>query len=128
MTPEKWFEKVFPTSGTTSEQRPYHLEQWDVMFFLTSRCEFFLIDERAGMPRRKMRFSISGDSHPGPDNIAIIIPPGVAHALTNLGNEDLIMVYGTSTSFNPLWEGRIESNIERCSLPNDWERYFNSPL
>ena len=122
--PEDWFRHLFLSPESKPEDRLYHLEQWDVMFFLTSICEFFLVDERAGMPRRKMRFTISGDNLPGPDNVALVIPPGVSHALMNTGHQDLIMVYGTSTSFNPLWEGRIDSAIENCDLPQDWEHYL----
>ena len=40
------------------------------------------------------------------------------------GNEDLIMVYGTSTVFNPDWEGRIASDVEKAPLPPDWDRYI----
>lgn len=119
-----WFHELFDEPESALEKRPYGLEQWDVMFFLTSRCEFFLVDEREGMPRRTMRFTIAGDNQPGPDNIAIVIPPGVAHALLNIGHEDLIMVYGTSTSFNPAWEGRIMSGIEQCELPSEWAEYI----
>jgi len=110
---------------TAIHKRRYDLEQWDVMFFLTSICEFFLVDERAGMPRRTMRFTIAGDNNAGPDNIGIVIPPGVSHALLNIGHQDLTMVYGTSTSFNPDWEGRIMSGIEQCELPPEWETYLH---
>lgn len=121
----EWLQHLYCSAEPRYEERVYDQEQWDVMFFLTSRCEFILVDERKGMPRRTMRFTIAGDNHPGPDNIAIIIPPGVAHALMNLGNEDLTMVYGTSTTFNPEWEGRLETGIEDCNLPSDWERYLS---
>ena len=126
--PEKWFQHLFLSSESKYEERLYHLEQWDVMFFLTSICDFFLVDERAGMPRRKMRFTIAGDNIPGPDNVALLIPPGVSHALMNTGHQDLTMVYGTSTSFNPLWEGRISSGIESCDLPKDWEYYLQEKV
>lgn len=124
--PEKWFKKLYVESPEDYSQRPYDREQWDVMFFLTGICEMLLVDERAGMPRRLMRFTVSGDSRPGPDNAAVVIPSGVAHALRNTGNEDLIMVYGTSTVFNPAWEGRIESVVEKAPLPVDWEKYLGS--
>ncbi len=122
-----WFRKLYVDSPEDYSLRPYDKEQWDVMFFLTGICEMLLVDERAGMPRRVMRFTIPGDSRPGPDNAAVVIPSGVAHALRNIGNEDLIMVYGTSTSFNPAWEGRIESSVEKAPLPPDWERYLENP-
>ena len=35
-------------------------------------------------------------SNAGADNVAVVIPPGVGHALRSIGNEDLIMAYGTS--------------------------------
>jgi len=123
-TPEKWFTKLFVDEPTNYSARPYEKEQWDVMFFLTGICEMLLVDERAGMPRRIIRITIMGDSRPGPDNVAVVIPPGVAHALRSIGNEDLVMVYGTSTVFNPAAEGRIESGVEKAPLPQDWERYL----
>lgn len=123
-SPEEWFKKLYVTEPEDYAARPYDREQWDVMFFLTGICEMLLVDERAGMPRRVMRFTIPGDSRPGPDNAGVVIPAGVGHALRNIGNEDLIMVYGTSTTFNPAWEGRIESGVEKAPLPADWERYL----
>ncbi len=121
---EEWFKKLFIESPKDYSLRPYDYEQWDVMFFLAGICEMILIDERDGMPQRMMRFTIAGDSRPGPDNVAVVIPPGVGHALRSIGNEDLIMVYGTSTSFNPDWEGRMESSIENAPLPPDWTAYL----
>lgn len=73
-----------------------------------------------------MRFTICGDSRPRNNNAAVVIPPAVGHALRSIGNEDLIMVYGTSTTFNPEWEGRIESGIENAPLPADWSAYLES--
>ena len=95
------FRGLFIDSPSDYARRPYDKEQWDVMFFLTGICEMILVDEREGLTRRVMRFTISGDSKPGNDNAAVVIPPGVGHALRSIGNEDLIMVYGTSTTFNP---------------------------
>lgn len=124
---ESWFRKLYLETPEDFSLRPYDKEQWDVMFFLTGICEMLLVDERVGLPRRVMRFTIPGDSRPGPDNAAVVIPAGVAHALRNIGNEDLMMVYGTSTTFNPAWEGRIESDVEKAPLPTDWEKYFVRP-
>ncbi len=123
-----WFKKVYVDFPENHALRPYDREQWDVMFFLTGICEMLLVDERAGLPRRIMRFTIPGDSRPGPDNAAVVIPPGVAHALRCIGNEDLIMVYGTSTTFNPAWEGRIGSDVENAPLPPDWEKYLSDHI
>lgn len=122
--PARWFASLYLDAAEDFGRRPYEREQWDVMFFLTGICEMLLVDERAGLPRRVMRFTIAGDSRPGPDNAAVVIPPGVAHALRNIGNEDLLMVYGTSTTFNPEWEGRIASEVEAAPLPASWERYL----
>lgn len=121
---DEWFQELYVTSPSDYSLRHYDKEQWDVMFFLTGICEMILVDERMGMPRRVMRFTIPGDSRSGPDNAAVVIPPGVGHALRNIGNEDLIMVYGTSTTFNPEWEGRVASDVEKAPLPSDWERYL----
>lgn len=122
--PEAWFRRLFVEEPLSFNQRPYHLEQWDVMFFVQGIAEMFLIDERAGMERRVMRFFMDGDDHRGPNNAGVVIPPGVAHALRGEGSSDLIMVYGTSTAFDPAFEGRIASGIETSQLPPDWERYL----
>jgi dTDP-4-dehydrorhamnose 3,5-epimerase-like enzyme len=119
-----WFRELFVESSGDYSRRPYGREQWDVMFFLTGLCEMILVDEREGLTRSIMRFTIAGDSKPGNDNAAVVIPPGVAHALRSIGSEDLIMVYGTSTTFNPDWEGRIGSAIENAPLPADWAGYL----
>jgi dTDP-4-dehydrorhamnose 3,5-epimerase-like enzyme len=122
--PAEWFRGNFLDAPDDYSRRPYGSEQWDVMFFLTGLCEMILVDEREGLTRRIMRFTIAGDSRPGSDNAAVVIPPGVGHALRSIGNEDLIMVYGTSTTFNPDWEGRISSDIENAPLPPDWSAYL----
>ena len=121
---ERWFKELFIENPEDFSRRPYGVEQWDVMFFLTGICEMILVDEREGLTRRIMRFTIHGDSKPGANNAAVVIPPGVAHALRSIGIEDLIMVYGTSTTFNPDWEGRIESGVEAAPLPPDWAAYL----
>jgi len=122
--PGEWFQELYVDHPDAYALRPYGLEQWDVMFFLNGLSEMILVDERVGMPRRVMRFTIHGDSRPGPHNAAVVIPPGVGHALRSIGNEDLAMVYGTSTTFNPDWEGRIESGVETSRMPEDWTKYL----
>jgi len=123
--PEDWFRELFEIFPLDYGLRRYSEEQWDVMFFLVGICEMILVDERRGFPRRLMRFSISGDSCPGPDHVAVVIPPGVSHALRDIGGRELVMVYGTSTSFCPDWEGRIVSSVECSVLPNDWNQYLS---
>jgi dTDP-4-dehydrorhamnose 3,5-epimerase-like enzyme len=71
-----------------------------------------------------MRFMIDGDNRRGADNIAVVIPPGVAHAIRTESSEDLIMVYGTSTTFRPEFEGRIASEIETALLPESWQKFL----
>jgi len=123
--PEAWFQRVFLAAPVDYSLRPYHREQWDVMFFLQGTCEMFLLDERAGLPRRRMRFVIEGDSRPGRNNAGVVIPAGVAHAIRSVSSADLIMVYGTSTQFVPEHEGRLHCGVETAALPEEWARYFS---
>ena len=95
------------------------------MFFVQGRAEMILREARAGLPPRTMRLFIDGDDHRGPNNAAVVIPPGVAHAVRVEGSEDLIMVYGTSTSFRAEFEGRIASEVETASLPEPWQRFLS---
>jgi dTDP-4-dehydrorhamnose 3,5-epimerase-like enzyme len=123
-TPKEWFQRLFIDEPENYALRNYDKEQWDVMFFIQGNVEMILVDERAGMPRRAMRFIIEGDDLRGPNNGAVVIPSGVAHALRAEGSQDLIMVYGTSTSFEPTFEGRIASDVENAPLPEEWQRYI----
>lgn len=123
---EDWFRELFLPKPMNYTRRLYDLEQWDVMFFLTGVSEVVLVDERKGLDRRVMRFSISGDFSAGTDHVALVIPPGVSHALKNIGSDDVIMVYGTSTTFKPEYEGRISSSIEDSRLPDEWMQYLSS--
>ncbi len=95
-----------------------------MMFFMQGVAEMILRDVRDGMPPRIMRFIIDGDDHRGPNNVGVVIPPGVAHAIRAEGSQDLIMVYGTSTSFQPEFEGRIASDVETALLPESWQRFL----
>ncbi len=122
--PNEWLRRLFLDEPEHYALRRYEHEQWDVMFFVQGVAEMFLRDARAGMPPRTMRFLIEGDDHRGPNNVGVVIPPGVAHALRAEGSSDLIMVYGTSTSFQPEFEGRIASDVETAHLPESWQRYF----
>jgi hypothetical protein len=126
--PETWFARLFGPDTDPAQAialRPYTLEQWDVMFFISGRAEMWLVDERAGLDHRRMRFFIDGDNHRSPHNAAVVIPPGVAHAIRSEGSEDLVMVYGTSTTFNPASEGRIAHDCETSTPPEGWEAYWS---
>jgi dTDP-4-dehydrorhamnose 3,5-epimerase-like enzyme len=122
-TPEAWFQRLFVSEPKNYALRPYDREQWDAMFFVQGNVEMLLVDERAGLPRRIMRFLIEGDDQRGPNNAGVVIPAGVAHALRAEGSRDPIMVYGTSTKFRADFEGRIAAGVETEGLPPEWEKY-----
>jgi len=123
-TPEAWFRRLFIQEPQNFALRPYEHEQWDAMFFVQGGVEMLLVDERAGMPRRVMRFFIEGDDQRGPNNACAVIPAGVAHAMRVEGSREAIMVYGTTTTFEPTFEGRLVDDIEKPTLPEEWQRYI----
>lgn len=122
--PEDWFQKLFVAEPENFSLRRYDEEQWDLMFFVQGVAEMILRDLRAGMPTRTMRLFIDGDNHRSANNVGVVVPPGVAHAIRAEGSEDLIMVYGTSTSFWPEFEGRIASEVETAALPESWQKFL----
>ena len=124
IAPNDWFQRLFVNEPENFSLRRYDEEQWDVMFFVQGRAEMILREARVGMPRRTMRFFIDGDDCRGPNNAGVVIPPGVAHAIRVEGSEDLIMVYGTSTSFRAEFEGRIGSEVETAELPASWQKFL----
>ncbi|PYK34518.1 MAG: hypothetical protein DME54_08155 [Verrucomicrobia bacterium] len=124
VTATDWLRRLFVDEPANYSLRRYDDEQWDVMFFLQGRAEVILCDIRAGFPRRIMRFFVDGDDHRSSNNVGIVIPPGVAHAIRSEGSEDVIMVYGTSTTFQPEFEGRIASEIETAQLPDSWQKFL----
>jgi len=123
-TPQDWHRRLFVKELENYTLRRYSDEQWDVMFFVQGVADMILHDVRAGMPTRTMRFFVDGDNHPGANNVGVVVPPGVAHAIRVEGSEDVIMVYGTSTSFNPEFEGRIGSEVETSGLPESWAKFL----
>jgi dTDP-4-dehydrorhamnose 3,5-epimerase-like enzyme len=72
-----------------------------------------------------MRFFVDGDNHRSANNVGVVIPPGVAHAIRVEGTEDAVMVYGTSTVFRPEFEGRIASEVEAALLPESWRKFLS---
>jgi dTDP-4-dehydrorhamnose 3,5-epimerase-like enzyme len=94
------------------------------MFFIQSNVEMVLVDERAGLDRRVMRIFIEGDDSGGSVHAGVVIPAGVAHALRVEGSADAIMVYGTTTTFEPECEGRIADEVEKAPLPEAWRQYL----
>jgi dTDP-4-dehydrorhamnose 3,5-epimerase-like enzyme len=119
-----WLRRLFVAEPRNYSLRRYDDEQWDVMFFLQGRVEMILCDIRAGLPRRVMRLFVDGDNHRSNNNVGVVIPPGVAHAIRAEGAEDVMMVYGTSTIFHPEFEGRIASEIETSELPESWRTFL----
>src|SRR5712671_335156 len=124
-TAEKWLRRLFVRSPENYSLRRYDNEQWDVMFFLQGTVEMILCDVRAGFSKRIMRFFIDGDNHRSSSNVGVVVPPGVAHAIRVEGSEDVIMVYGTSTIFQPEFEGRIASDVENAELPESWQKFLD---
>lgn len=126
VAPADWFQRIFVSQPENFALRRYEQEQWDIMFFVQGIAEMILRDVRSGMPGRTMRFIVDGDNHRSANNVGVVIPPGVAHAIRVEGSEDLIMVYGTSTSFRPEFEGRIASEVENAELPASWQRFLQA--
>lgn len=122
--PADWFRRCFINEAENFSLRRYDLEQWDVLFFVQGMAELILRDARDGMPVRTMHFFVDGDNHRSASNVGIVVPPGVAHAVRVEGSEDLIMVYGTSKSFKPEFEGRIASEVETAELPESWRKFL----
>jgi dTDP-4-dehydrorhamnose 3,5-epimerase-like enzyme len=120
-----WMKKLFIDSPNDYSMRPYDREQWDVIFFVQGIAEMILRDSRAGLPERTMRFFVDGDNHRSANNVGVVVPAGVAHAIRAEGSEDVIMVYGTSTAFRPEFEGRIASDVETATLPASWQKFLS---
>ena len=123
--PVDWLRRLYIDEPDNYSARSYDNEQWDVMFFVQGRVESILFDIRAGLPRRVMRFFVDGDNHRSHNNVGVVIPPGVAHAIRVEGTEDVIMVYGTSMVFRPEFEGRIASDVETAALPESWQKFLS---
>src|SRR3954469_21082295 len=76
-----WFRRLFVDEPENYALRPYDREQWDVMFIVQGVAEMILRDVRAGLRSRTMRFIVDGDDRRSSNNVGVIIPAGVAHAL-----------------------------------------------
>ena len=121
----EWFQSLYGKGAQKYNDRPYEREQWDVIFFVQGKVEVFLREARVGLEPRVMHFFVDGDNYRGPNNIGMVVPAGVAHAFRVEGNEDAIMVYGTSTPFHAEFEGRIASEIETAELPAGWQKFLS---
>lgn len=119
-----WFRELYGNDATDCSKRPYDREQWDVWFILQGSVEIVLVDVREGLPRRVMRFFAEGEDRPGANNVGVVIPAGVGHGLRCEGSQDAILMYGTSTTFTPEFEGRIASDVETKPLPESWRAFL----
>src|SRR5262249_925909 len=122
---EKWLRRLFINQPQNYSLRPYDREQWDIMFFLQGRAEIFLRDVRAGLPARSMHFFVDGDNYRSRNNVGVVIPPGVAHAIRAEGSEDVIMVYGTSPTSQPDFKAPIASKTKTAELPDFWQKFLS---
>lgn len=121
----EWFRRLFIDEPENFSLRRYDHEQWDAMFFVQGVAEMILHESRAGLPARTMRFFVDGDNYRSRNNVGLVVPAGVAHAIRAEGSQDVIMVYGTSHSFRPEFEGRIASEVESAALPESWVRFLS---
>jgi len=115
---------LFVNQPQSYSLRPYDREQWDIMFFLQGRAEIFLRDVRAGLPVRNMRLFVDGDNHRSRNNVGVVIPPGVAHAIRAEGSEDVIMVYGRARRFSPNLKVALPARLKHRSCRNPGENSF----
>ncbi len=122
--PAEWMRQLYLEEPQNFSARPYEREQWDVIFFVQGMVEMILRDARDGLDPRIMRFFIDGDNHRSANNVGVVVPAGVAHAIRTEGTEDVMMVYGTSTSFRPEFEGRLASQVETAELPASWSAFL----
>lgn len=120
------FRRLFVEDAENYSLRRYDREQWDVMFFVQGMAEMILCDVREGLPQRTMRFFVDGDNRRSQNNVGVVVPAGVAHAIRVEGSEDVVMVYGTTTMFRPEFEGRIASEAESAPLPESWQRFLKA--
>ena len=75
-------------------------------------------------PAANDAFFIDGDNHRSANNVAVVIPPGVAHAVRVEGLGGCNHGLRTSTPFNPEFEGRIASDVKAAILPESWQRFW----
>ena len=119
----KWLRRLFVRSPENYSLRRYDDEQWDVMFFLQGTVEMICAMCVPAFPSASCVSS----------SMAIIIAaatmsewsfhPASRTPFAWKAAEDVIMVYGTSTIFQPEFEGRIVSDVESAELPESWRKF-----
>ena len=120
--PGAWFRRCFIDEPENYSLRRYDHEQWDVMFFTQGDVEMILRDERAGMLRARCdSLSTATTSAARTTSRSSSRRRRARPARGGLRND--IMVYGTSTIFDPEFEGRIATTWRR-PLPEEWAKFL----
>jgi len=101
-------------SGTTVNEFHLHQRQTDYWFVVKGRLQVGLFDFRDRWPTyRQNMIVLLGDWDKECPPFVLKIPCGVGHAFKVEGDDDLIMVYGTSQVYNPKDEIRISFNDKK---------------
>jgi dTDP-4-dehydrorhamnose 3,5-epimerase len=97
----------------------YHLRQSDCWTVVKGMLQIALADVRKGSPTFGRRNTLYvGDSRAW----QVLIPPGVAHGYKVIGVESAVLVYVTSSFYDPSDECRMPHND--AHLNYDWETQF----
>jgi dTDP-4-dehydrorhamnose 3,5-epimerase len=97
----------------------YHLRQSDCWTVVKGMLQIALADVRKGSPTFGQRNTLYvGNSR----TWQILIPPGVAHGYKVIGTEAAVLVYVTSSFYDPSDECRVPYDDQ--SLNYDWETQF----
>jgi dTDP-4-dehydrorhamnose 3,5-epimerase len=97
----------------------YHLHQYDCWTVVTGMLQVALVDLRRDSRTCGRRNTLYvGDRRPW----QVLIPPGIAHGYKVIGPESAVIVYATSSFYDPSDELRIRFDDARLNY--DWETQF----
>ena len=97
----------------------YHLRQYDCWTVVTGMLQIALADVRKGSPTFGQRNTLYvGNSR----TWQVLIPPGVAHGYKVIGTESAVLVYVTSSFYDPADECRMAYDDRHLNY--DWETQF----
>ncbi len=100
--------------GTVMNEFHIHQRQTDYWFVVKGRLRVGLFDFRDRWPTfRQNMIVLLGDWDKKCPPFILKIPCGVGHAFKVEGDNNLIMIYGTSRVYNPEDEGRIPFNDKK---------------